>query len=197
MLKQNQADLMLKGGAAVMVAMAGAAKAQDLQGFYGGLSHVKGSGEVNFIFDGAFYSYDGNTAGAFVGYNHVAGDWLFGGELAYSPKGYEAYYNADHLMTLDKIRDIKLRAGRVFGGFLVYGVVGRSDMDVTMTVAPDDDGTASATAIGLGFEASIGQRAFVGAEYLKRDLDLSVAPAYYIDNDPQLDTLSLRLGLRF
>lgn len=197
MAKLNGAEIAVKGGAAVIVAMAGAAKAQDLQGLYAGLSYAKGSGAVDHIYENELYSYDGNAGGVFVGYNHVVGDWLFGGELAYSPSGYDAFDGSDHIMTIDKVRDLKLRVGRVFGGFMVYGVVGRSDMDITMTVDGDDDGTASSTAFGLGFEASIGKKGFIGGEYLKRDLDLSANPAFYIDNEPKLDTLSLRVGLRF
>lgn len=197
MAKRNRAELAVKSGAAVIVAMAGAAKAQDLQGLYGGLSYTKGSGDV---VDGSdVYSFDGNAGGAFIGYNHVMGDWLFGAEIAFSNGDYESFDGSSPFMDAENVRDIKARVGRVFGKTLVYGVVGRSDMDIDM-FGPGDtgaDGDASATAIGLGFETSLGNKAFVGGEYLNRDLDLSDGPAFYVRDGADLNTLSLRVGLRF
>jgi hypothetical protein len=61
----------------------------------------------------------------------------------------------------------------------------------------DADGDATATTLGLGFETAIGAKAFVGGEYLTRDLDLSAGPAYYANGGADLKTLSLRVGLRF
>lgn len=199
MAKRNRAEIAVKSGAAVMVAFAGAAKAQDLQGLYGGLSYSKGSGEA--IDSDGPYSFDGNAAGAFVGYNHVAGDWLFGAELAFSNSEYESFYpnGTSPYLDAENVRDLKLRAGRVFGKTLVYGVVGRSTMDIDMfgSGATSSDGDASATTIGLGFEASVGNNAFIGGEYLTRDLDLSSGPAFYAVGGAELNTLSLRMGLRF
>lgn len=196
--KRNRAEIAVKSGAAALVAMAGAAQAQDLQGLYAGLSYSKGSGEA--VDSSGTYSFDGNAGGAFVGYNHVFGDWLVGGELAFSNGDHESFYpNNAPYMDAENVRDIKLRAGRVFGKTLVYGVVGRSSMDIDMfgPGITGSDGEASATAIGLGFEAAIGAKAFVGGEYLRRDLDLSSGPAFYADQGARLNTLSLRLGLRF
>jgi hypothetical protein len=186
-----------KGSAAIMVSMAGAVEAQDLQGLYGGLSYTKGSGSVADS-DGT-YSLDGNASGAFIGYNHVAGDWLFGAEIAFSNGDYESFDGPNPLMDAENVRDLKLRAGRIFGNTLVYGVVGRSTMHIDMFAGNNtvDDGDASATAVGLGFETSLGNKTFIGGEYLKRDLDLSSGPAYYITDGATLNTLSLRIGLRF
>lgn len=197
MSKRNRAEIAIKSGAAAMVAMAGAAKAQDLQGFYAGLSYTKGSGEA--VDSEGTYSFDGNAGGGFVGYNHVFGDWLVGGELAFSNGDYESFDFGNPFMDAENVRDIKLRAGRVFGKTLVYGVVGQSTMDIDMfgSNGTSEDGDASATALGLGFETAIGAKAFVGGEYLSRDLDLSSGPAFYADQGAKLNTLSLRLGLRF
>lgn len=196
MSKRNHAELAIKGGAAVIVAMAGAAKAQDFDGLYGGLSYTNGSGDIHDNND--TYSFDGNAGGGFIGYNHVMGDWLFGAELAFSNGDYESFDGNNPQMDAENVRDLKLRAGRVFGKTLVYGVVGRSTMDIDIFGALNtvDDGDASATAIGLGFETSLGNKGFVGGEYLTRDLDLSSRPAFYFD-DATLNTLSLRVGLRF
>lgn len=196
MTDRNQVEIALKGGAAVMVAMAGAAQAQDLQGLYGGLSYSKGSGEA-CCYASDTYSFDGNASGAFLGYNHVFGDWLFGAELAFSSGDYESFDGSSPFMDLENVRDIKARVGRVFGSTLVYGVVGRSTMDVQMWGGSLADGDATATAYGLGFETGIGSKGFVGGEYLKRDLDLSEGPAFYANDGANLDTLSLRVGLRF
>jgi hypothetical protein len=195
--KLNRAEIAVKGAAAAMVAMAGAAKAQDLQGLYGGLSYSKGSGAA--VDGNDTYSFDENAGGAFIGYNFVQGDWLFGAELALTSGGYDSADNGNPFMRAENLRDLKLRAGRVFGKTLVYGVVGRSTMDIDMfgTNATDSDGDASATTLGLGFETAIGAKAFVGGEYLSRDLDLSAGPAYYAQDGADLNTLSLRVGLRF
>lgn len=198
MTKLNRAEIAVKGAAAAMVAMAGAAKAQDLQGLYGGLTYSKGSGAAEDFND--TYSFDGNAGGAFIGYNFVQGDWLFGAELAFSNGGYDSTYpNNAPFMAVENVRDLKLRAGRVFGKTLVYGVVGRSTMDIDMFGDNSvlDDGDASSTTLGLGFEASIGNKAFVGGEYLMRDLDLSEGPAFYAQDGADLNTLSMRVGLRF
>ena len=196
--KLNRAEIAVKGAAAAMVAMAGAAKAQDLQGLYGGLSYSKGSGAA--VDSNDTYSFDGNAGGAFIGYNFVQGDWLFGAELAFSNGGYDSTYpNDTPFMTVENTRDIKARVGRVFGKTVVYGVVGRSTMDIDM-FGPNQtgaDGDATATTLGLGFETAIGAKAFVGGEYLTRDLDLSDGPAYYANGGTDLNTLSLRMGLRF
>lgn len=197
MSKRNNLEVAVKSGAAVLVAMAGTAQAQDLQGLYGGLSYTKGSGEA--VNNNDSYSFDGQAGGGFIGYNHVMGDWLFGAELAFSNGDYESFNNGNPWMDAENVRDIKARVGRVFGKTLVYGVVGRSTMDIDM-FGPGQtgaDGDASATALGLGFETAIGAKAFVGGEYLTRELDLSSGPAFYSDGGATLDTLSLRLGLRF
>lgn len=198
MTKRNRAEIAVKGAAAAVVALAGAAKAQDFQGAYAGLSYTKGSGSADSF--GDTYSFDGNAGGGFVGYNFVQGDWLFGAELAFSSGGFDSYYpNSAPYMRPENVRDLKLRAGRVFGKTVVYGVLGRSTMDVEMFADSNSlaNGDASATTLGLGFETSIGNKAFVGGEYLTRDLDLSSGPAYYAQDGAKLNTLSLRVGLRF
>ena len=197
-MDRNQVDIALKGGAAIMVAAAAAAEAQDLQGIYGGLSYTRGEGEI--IDGSAVYAFDGNAVGGFVGYNHVVGDWVFGGELAFSNGEYlleEATDSPD--ISARNMLDIKVRFGRVFGKTLAYGVVGRSDFEFTIDAGGEEVSDGSATAIGLGFEAPIGSKGFVGGEYLMRkDLKLNGNDAQsYASGGSELNTLSLRMGLRF
>lgn len=196
MLKRNQADLMVRGGAAVIVAVAGAAKAQDFDGLYGGLSYTKGSGD--FVDNNDPYSFDGSAMGGFVGYNHVMGDWLFGAELAFSNGDYESFYPSSFpYLDVEDVRELKARVGRVFGKTLVYGVVGKSDFHLDVANGAPGSADASASAFGLGFETAIGAKTFVGAEYLRRDIDGNDVPNGYADNGAELNTLSLRMGLRF
>jgi len=192
----NSAEVMIKSGAAALVAMAGAAKAQDLRGLYGGLSYDRGTGDI--AYDDGLYTFEGNGAGAFVGYNHVMGDWLIGAELAFSSGGYAVPEpSLSPSIDVGRVIDIKARAGRVFGQTLVYGVIGGSSADLRIESPATAEGRATGLALGLGVETSIGGKGFVGLEYLARDLDFDFDNAPAADEGATLDTITLRVGLRF
>lgn len=198
MTNHSGLGVVIKGGAAMVAVAAGAAKAQDLQGLYGGLSYTRGAGEI--VDGNDVYTFDGNAGGAFVGYNHVVGDWLFGAEIAFPNGEYMALEASDSpFIQAENVRDLKARVGRLFGRTLVYGVVGRTDLDFTVGNSPGETAGASATAIGLGFEAPIGNKGFFGGEYLvRKDLSFDGGDAAsYAEDGSELNTLSLRMGLRF
>lgn len=204
MSKSNAVEIAVKSSGAAMLAMAGAAHAQDFDGPYAGLSYTNGSGSfLDNFFAPVTYSLDGNAAGGFVGYNHVAGDWLFGAELAFSNGSYESYTDdagTNPYLAIENIRDFKARAGRIFGKTLVYGVIGRStaNIDLFDDFFSDPDGSGTATALGLGFQTQLGNRMFIGGEYLTRDFSIDdPQTAFYAAEGAQLNTMSLRLGLQF
>lgn len=195
-MQRGHAETAVKAGSAVIAALAGSAAAEDLQGVYAGLGFSKGSGDI--AYDDGVYSFEGNAGSGFVGYNFLQGDWLFGAELSISNGGFAVPEpTISPGIEAGTVRDLKARVGRVFGRTLVYGVVGRSNVDLRIEAVPTAEGTATATALGIGFETALGSRTFVGAEYLARDLDFFLPDAPRADEGATLDTISIRLGMRF
>lgn len=194
MSERSQFAAVAKSGAAALVAVAGAAKAQDFDGAYGGISYTKGSGQA--VDGNTTYSFDGNGAGAFVGYNHVSDGWLFGAELAFSGASLKAYDGPQLQFTAENMREIKAKVGRVFGRTAVYGVVGSSSMDLILNNNASQ-GSGGGLALGVGVEAALGEKAFVGAEYLQRDIEGDGTFESLIDDGTEIKTLTLRLGMRF
>lgn len=157
-------------------------------GFYAGLSAGKASGDhtYNELWDGGQFDLDGNVFGAFVGYKYDMQPFVLGVELAAVKGPIEETDDADY--KFDHVIDLKASAGYSFGKLLVSGIVGYS------TAKWDEGGTSSSTAdgmsYGLGADYLITDNFFVGAEYLKRNLDTD-------DFDGDVDTLQARIGYKF
>lgn len=152
-------------------------------GFYAGLSAGKASGDHTYTDDGQ-YDLDGTVFGAFIGYKYDMQPFVLGMELA-AVKGPieepEPEYNFGHVV------DLKASAGYSFGKLLVSGIVGYS------TAKWDENGTSSTAdgmSYGLGADYLITDNFFVGAEYLKRNLDTDAF-------DGDVDTLQARIGYKF
>jgi len=167
--------------------------ATDWSGFYAGASVGMASGNlenVALIND----DLDSNTLfGVFAGYNLQRGNLVFGGEVEYTltPVEFATFTTS----TLEDSIDLKGRVGYAFGNALVYGVAGYS-----FTTLDDDPELAplSGISIGAGLDYKIGDRYFVGAEYLARN----VSGAF--ENNPLntftdqvISTVRLRAGVSF
>lgn len=183
------------GGAVVALTAATSAQAQDVAGFYGGLSAGTPDGD-NFLDYGSEYNFDGAAVGAFIGYNTINGDWVYGGEIAYTPgidvsDGGTSFYSG---MGLSDVVDFKGRLGRVFGKTLAYGSIGYTVSGVN--ASGDTSSHANGLNFGIGVEHPIGNRAFIGAEIMRRSLD--VDPGLYIFSDSvNVNSASVRFGMRF
>ena len=91
--------------------------------------------------------------------------------------------------------DLKARAGYAMQNVLVYGTIGS-------TITKWNEGFVGGYAgngvlYGVGVDYLVSPRFFVGAEYLVRDVksEWNDAPVEYFDAD--VNTLTLRLGLKF
>jgi outer membrane immunogenic protein len=183
MTKAMDVTRVISGGAAVAAGIVGTAQAQDVAGFYGGLSLGLPNGELDLGFEQ--YSFTGNAGGLFAGYNFTQGDWVFGVEVAYTGDvGSESDSGVDYGLGLSQTIDLKGRVGRALGltssnvewfGSESYGVSG--------------------TMIGAGFETSLGSNGFVGLDVTSRDLNKGLY-SIYTEND-RFTTTSIRAGFRF
>lgn len=169
------------------------AAASDWSGLYvGGLVSIE-SGDATALNNGSpvnFADMESTTAfGGFVGYNKQVNAMVFGGELAYTT-GDVALVGYPNTIYTDRI-DLKARAGYSFGRAMVYGVVGYSfaDFDDVGTVHP-----SSGLNYGVGVDVMVGERFFVGAEYLMRDLSGEDGS---LGTDGNLDSASIRAGIKF
>lgn len=170
------------------------ALAQDWSGAYGGLTVGKGDADVRafFGFDLNF-EYEGDAYGLFAGYNVQNGNIVYGGELAVQSANLS---QGSAVESIDRLIDLKGRLGYSFGNALVYGVAGFSQ-NRAATTSSDAHSTGDGYSYGLGAEVKLGERMFVGAEYLMRRMSNpeNLPLLEFLDND--ISTLSLRVGMQF
>lgn len=188
------------------VSMAGAAPAQDWTGVYGGLSASRSTGGMDAFDSSApgssFYSPDleGRQTGAFLGYALQQGNLVYGGELAWGSGDIaDMVIPQNHL---GPMLDLKARVGYAMGKTLIYGTLGwtRTGMDALNVPAANEPFPVTGVAYGLGVDMMVGARMFLGAEVLRRDLEIKEGdipgfPTEYAEH--ALTTVTLRLGLRF
>lgn len=196
-MMNNTMKIAFASGAAVLAGMAGTAQAQDLNGFYGGLSANKAiGGDLQWTYYGGGDDFGGTAAGVFLGYNFaLSNGWVAGTELAFSES-----YDLDNYsgIQLESVIDLKARLGKTFGSSYVYGVLGYSSADVNVQNAPpymQADG--SGVSYGLGVETNIGSNGFIGGEILRRNIDAKNSDLYNAYKVDDLTTLSIRAGFRF
>lgn len=183
---------------AIVLTLPAAANAQDASqwvGIYGGLSYTTGGAYQ--VYDPApDYDLEGSGLGVMVGYNYATGPWVLGGELAYSAAEIGEVPPGSPDYTFTAFVDIKARAGYAMTNVLFYGTVG-----ATFTQWQEGPGSGGNDGdgflYGVGIDYLISPRFFVGAEYLARDVtsDWNNDPADSFDAD--VDTITLRAGLKF
>ena len=166
----------------------------DWSGFYvGGMFSFDGGDAQAFINDVQIVSFplDATTAfGGFAGYNKQVNSFVFGVEVAYTsgdiyPTGLAMSYYTDRL-------DAKARVGYSLGRALVYAVAGYSWADFS------DGGPlfpGSGMNYGVGVDVMVGERFFVGAEYLMRDMVGTTVGANRVDG--AINSTTIRAGIKF
>jgi len=135
---------------------------------------------------------DGSAFGVFVGYNWQRDNLVFGGDLRYLAfDGITADAGGMNIIEVDNVIDLRGRLGFDAGDTLFYGAVGYS-----LANATDAGGSFDMDGFnyGLGVEYNLNEDLFVGLDYTGREVDGTSGAANY---ESSLDTLTLRLGLRF
>jgi opacity protein-like surface antigen len=192
-------SIMFKAGilaATLSFGLASQGSAQDASGWqgpYAGIAGAFGNGFQDFT-GGLNYDLEGQMLGVVLGYNLAPnGPWVFGGEAAVSSGSiYEAQIGGSETypeFEFTRMLDLKARAGYSFGTALVYGSLGYS----LATYSNDGDkSNIGGLLYGLGADYLVSDRVFLGAEYVKRRADDAS-----LGFDADLDTFSLRMGLKF
>ncbi len=196
---------LLAGGPTVIAndpmpaAAAAPADATNWSGAYAGLSFGRSSGDLEDLTNGGAFEYDdGRVLGAFVGYNLQRGSLVYGGELGFGRVSdmtlVGAILGGDD--TLDSLLDLRGRVGFAFGNALVFGSVGYAKANTTINGT--DSASLSGTSYGLGLDYKLGSRAFVGVDYVRRNVDgTNTNPGNTFDIESDIDTVNLRVGLSF
>jgi outer membrane immunogenic protein len=181
-----------KAAAVALVTLGGgtvSAEAQDWSGWYGGLAAGFGSGENINSF--ATSDISGSIAGAFFGYNVQRGNLVFGAEFAASKA--DISFNSCDSCTYSEFIDLKARVGWASGKALYFGVLGYGiDAYDEAGLTSDGDGLV----YGVGVDVMVSEKAFLGAEVLRRDLS-HAQQAPFVAFDAEITTVTVRIGMRF
>jgi outer membrane immunogenic protein len=201
MARTDVAVRVIGGGAALMAGSAGLAQAQDVGGWYGGIG-VGANGGDYLAFGSDEYSFDGSPrASLFAGYNVVSGNLVYGGEISVNGKAESSDVGAIYAGHLTNVIDLKARVGTMVGSTLFYGSLGYSISDIEVAWDGETGGDASGVNFGVGFEAAVGDRMFIGGDITSRNMNvggtLYGAPAEDYIDDINLSTVSIRMGFRF
>lgn len=176
-------------------AMPAPAPVTDWTGAYAGLQY--GRNGANYADESTFQFFDfsdGTAAGGYVGYNLQRGAIVYGAELGYaSVSGSEITVGGGD-DTVDSLLDLRVRLGYATGRTLIYGALGYSQADTTINATSSV--TLSGASFGVGLDALVTERLFVGLDYSRRDLSGSDDLSVY-NFDSTIDTVGLRLGLSF
>lgn len=148
----------------------------DWTGGYAGLSFGAIQSELGGTDD------NGQSYGAFAGYDYDFGRFVLGGELDYQAANDLSVGGVD----IDDMTRIKLRGGYDLGQTLIYATLGAERASTSL-------GDADGGVAGLGLDYKVTERMTVGAEYLAhRWTDIGGTGV-----DANADTLSLRGAFRF
>lgn len=137
---------------------------------------------------------DGSALSLHAGYLFQRGSLVYGAELAISRVADTNLPAPTDGEGVDRIIDLKARAGFAADRVLVYGILGFSQVhwDAPSTEAFSETGPA----YGIGIDYAASDRLTIGLEYLARRTSGRFDPPGR-DFDLNVDTLSLRLGYRF
>ena len=163
-------------------------------GFYAGIIFgAKVGGDMNYTPGPSYPSLEsGSSFGGFAGYNIQRNKFVYGGEISYSdaaghgPIGWPAE-------KFNYFMDLKARAGMAVDKTLFYGFVGYSDGEFEF--ADGRKHNVSGTNYGIGMDVKLGERFFVGAEYIVRDLSGTSTPGQ--TQDTMIQAVQLRTGWKF
>ena len=179
---------------AVVNVAAPAAAGADWSGFYvGGMVSFDGGDAQGFTNDAQVnaISLDPTTAfGGFAGYNKQVNSFVFGAEVAYTTGDIYVTGLSSSFYT-DRV-DAKARVGYSLGRAMVYGVAGYSWADV---LDAGDLFPGSGMNYGVGVDVKVGERFFVGAEYLMRDMVGTTVGVNRVDGT--INSATIRAGIKF
>ncbi|HHB81169.1 MAG TPA: hypothetical protein ENK83_05410, partial [Aliiroseovarius sp.] len=135
----------------------------------------------------------GPLYGAFAGYNMQSGNMVYGVELAYSAANVQINGGAFPGYSYDRFIDLKGRVGYAMDNVLVYGEIGGSTAHWGGTA---EDANVNGLMLGLGVDVAVGDKTFVGLEYVVRDLSgpETLLPAYIRSRQ---QAIQVRVGLNF
>ncbi len=173
------------------------AQLADWTGPYIGVAFGGTSGDAET--GGLSFDYDNGTAASILaGYNFQNGNFVYGGELAYSSVSdmvlAPVVNGGDD--TLDSMVDLRGRLGYATGNALFYGALGYAWADTTINGT--DSASADGMSLGVGVDYLVNDQFFLGLDYTSRDLSgTNENPANTFDFDTTVNTVSLRLGLSF
>ena len=183
----------------VTEASSSAPAAYDWSGFQLGFSAGRSAGSHDYYDDAALtsfitgYDVSGPLYGAFAGYNMQSGNMVYGVELAYSAANVQIDGGAFPDYAYDRVIDLKGRVGYAMGNVLVYGEIGGS---AAHWGGPLEDANISGLLVGAGVDVALGDRAFVGLEYVMRNLQgPETLNAIYLATRQQ--SVQLRVGINF
>ena len=184
----------VKVGVLLLGLSAGAAQSQDWSGFYGGLNLDAAGGKMDYGNSGALDNdFSGSGFGAFAGYNLQRGNVVYGGELAFASTDL-----TDVDVPAESFKnyiDLKGRVGFAAGKALYYGVLGYS-FNTYHRDGSAIDSKGDGFAFGFGMDYMVSEKMFVGGELLRRTM-INPSNDDYSELRSQVDTLSLRLGMKF
>jgi outer membrane immunogenic protein len=176
----------------------------DWTGGYGGVSMATHSGTHEYDDSGEDdYDLEGPAFGAFGGYMWGNGNLVYGVEGAISLGGVYEVTTDDTTTYKDEYEytrfiDVKGRVGYAVSNFLLYGALGMSQARFESDIGSSDQANTNTSGMvfGLGADYQIADRYFVGAEYLRRDYDFFDS-GQSVDIDAEIDTFTLRAGMKF
>lgn len=167
----------------------------DWSGAYVGLGYGRASGTLDYNRLGLSYDLnDGTTKSIYAGYLMQRGNFVFGGELAYS-RGNDIYAEGFPLENVGTIIDLKGKVGFARDRAMFYGVLGLSKAKYEFATSSALNFDTTGLGYGLGVDVAVTQRVVVGVEYMARKTDGDFAGTD--DTDLDVNTFSLRVGLSF
>jgi len=169
------------------------AAATDWSGPYAGGMVGLNSGDFAYEFGTGGDDIEGQTFGAFAGYNVQTGSFVFGGELAYAVGSVHGVQPQNESAEYTDALDLKARAGYSAGSALVYGFAGYSSG--TWDNYGNTTTSADGNNYGVGVDLMISDSMFVGVEYITRDMrsDLGNGNAAI----GTFSTINIRAGIEF
>lgn len=175
----------------------------DWSGFYAGLSFSENSESIDQYLNGAIVppalDLEGNGGGVFVGYLMQNGQYVYGGELAFSNLDTADPTGLGHSQTNEQYLDLKGRFGFAAGRALIYGILGYSRV-TSRESAGNVDISTNGLNYGIGLDYLVSDRFFLGIEVLQRkslegDYGPSGFPGWTFETDSR--SVTVRAGMTF
>lgn len=169
------------------------ASQNDWRGFYAGGMIGFNSGDYAYESGAGGAALEGQTFGAFAGYNVQFDAFVLGGELSYAGGSVHDVRPGLEITNYSDVLDIKARAGYSLGSTLVYGFAGYSN--ATWDNFGNTVTAATGMNYGAGIDILISESMFVGVEYITRDMTSDLG-----NGNSQIGTLStfnVRVGVNF